>query len=111
MATPTFHIKQNDDTPKLDVALQDDRGRPVDLTGATTILHMRNSADDTMKIDGGSTVLLSASRGEVRYEWSVSNTNTAGNFEAEFQVTHADGSIQTFPDDGYIDVIITDDVN
>jgi hypothetical protein len=111
MANPTFFIKQNDNTPRLDVALQDDKGRPVDLTGATTVFHMRNSADDTLKIDGGSTTILAATRGELRYSWTVANTNTAGNFEAEFQVTYPDTTIQTFPDDGYIDVIITDDVS
>lgn len=110
MANPTFFIKQNDDTPTLDVALQDDRGRPTDIASATIVFHMRNAADDTVKINGGTVTILSATRGEVRYSWSAANTDTAGNFEAEFQVTFSGGGVETFPNDGYITVIITDDV-
>ena len=110
MANPTFFMKRNDDQPTLDVALRDDKNRPVDVTGATVLFHMRNTADDTTKISGGSVTVLSASKGEVRDSWSTSNTNTAGNFEAEFQVTFAEGGVQSFPNDGYIDVIITEDV-
>ena len=71
---------------------------------------MRNTADDTTKISGASVTVLAASKGEVRYSWTTTNTNTAGNFEAEFQVTFSDGGVQTYPNDGYIDVIITEDV-
>ena len=110
MANPTFFIKRNDDNPSLDVALQDDKGRPVNVTGATTVFHMRNAADDTVKVSGGTTSTLNATRGEVRYSWSTSDTDTAGNFEGEFQVTFSGGGVQTFPNDGYIDIIIFEDV-
>lgn len=110
MANPTFFIKQNDTSPSLDVALQDDRGRPVDISGATVVFHMRNTADDSVKITSGVVTILSSTLGQVRYGWSAANTDTAGNFEAEFQVTFSGGGIQTFPSDTYIDVIITDDV-
>ena len=110
MANPTFFIKRNDDQPTLDVALRDDKNRPVDVTGASVVFHMRNTADDTTKISGASVTVLAASKGEGRYSWTTTNTNTAGNFEAEFQVTFSDGGVQTFPNDGYIDVIITEDV-
>ena len=110
MANPTFFIKRNDDQPTLDVALRDDKNRPVDVTGASVVFHMRNTADDTTKISGASVTVLAAAKGEVRYSWTTTNTNTAGNFEAEFQVTFSDGGVQTFPNDGYIDVIITEDV-
>ena len=110
MANPTFFIKRNDDQPTLDVALRDDKNRPVDVTGASVVFHMRNTADDTTKISGASVTVLAASKGEVRYSWTTTNTNTDGNFEAEFQVTFSDGGVQTFPNDGYIDVIITEDV-
>ena len=110
MANPTFFIKRNDDQPTLDVALRDDKNRPVDVTGASVVFHMRNTADDTTKISGASVTVLAASKGEVRYSWTTVNTNTAGNFEAEFQVTFSDGGVQTFPNDTYIDVIITEDV-
>jgi hypothetical protein len=110
MASPTFFIKQNDTSPTLDVALRDDRGRAVDITGATVVFHMRNSLDDSTKVSSGSVTSLSDAQGEVRYAWAAIDTDTAGNFEAEFQVTFSGGTIETFPNDDYINVIITDDV-
>ena len=38
------------------------------------------------------------------------DTNTADVYEGEFQVTYADSSIQTFPNDGYILIDVKDDV-
>lgn len=111
MANPTFFIKRNDDTPTLDVALQDDRGRPVNVTGATVVFHMRNTSDDSVKVDGGTVSAITATKGEVRYEWTTTNTNTAGTFEGEFEVTFSGGEIQTFPNNGYIDIIILEDVS
>ena len=110
MAAPTFFIKQNDTRPTLDAALRDDRDRPVDIAGATVVFHMRNAADDTVVISSGSVGVLSTARGEVRYTWVAADTATAGNFEGEFQVTFAGGSVQTFPNDEYIKIVITDDV-
>ena len=110
MPDPQFFIKRNDTIPYLDGALQDDRGRPVDLTGATVVFHMRDTADDSIKINASGVTILSATRGEVRYSWSATNTNTAGNYEGEFQVTFSGGNIHTFPNNGYINVIILEDV-
>jgi hypothetical protein len=110
MAVPTFFIKRNDTSPSLNVALEDDVGRPIDVTGATIVFHMRNSADDSVKISGASATIVSATRGEVRYSFSATDSDTSGNFEAEFQVTFSGGAIETFPNDGYINVIITEDV-
>ena len=110
MASPTFFIKQNDTTPALSAFLQDARGRPINLTGATVVFHMRLASDLTVKISGGTVVTLSATQGQVSYTFSASNTDTAGNYESEFQVAFSGGEIETFPNDDYIKVIITDDV-
>ena len=111
MANPTFFIKRNDTAPSLDAALEDDKNRPVDITGATTVFHMRDTSDNSVKIASGVVSVLSAVRGEVRYTWAASDTDTAGNFEAEFQVTFADSTIESFPNDSYIAVIINEDVS
>lgn len=106
----TFFIKRNDDQPSLDVALRDDRNRAVELAGATVLFHMRNTADDSTKIDSGSVTIIDASRGEVRYSWQSGDTDTEGNYEGEFEVTFAAGGVETFPNDSYIDIIIGEDV-
>ena len=111
MASPTFFIKQNDTTPALSVFLQDARGRPINLTGATIVFHMRLESDLSVKISGGSVTTVSATQGNVSYTFSASDTDTSGNYQAEFQVTFSGGAVETFPNDDYIKVIITDDVS
>lgn len=112
MANPTFYIKRNDTLPNLDVALSDDRGRPTDLSSISgVVFNMRSAVDNSAKISGTAASVLDASRGEVRYAWSASDTDTSGTYEGEFQVTFSNGDIQTFPDDGFIQVIIEADVS
>ena len=110
MANTQFFIKQNDTAPSLDAILHDDRGRSVNLTGATLVFHLRDTADDSVKVSAGIVTVLSATRGEVRYNWSAANTDTAGSYEGEFQVTLSSGGIQTYPNNGYINIIMLEDV-
>jgi len=110
MATPTFYIKQNDTRPELDVFLRDDKDRTINITGAAVKFNMRNASDNTIKIDNGSVTTVSSTSGRVKYSFSAANTDTAGNFDGEFEVTFVGGQVETFPNDGFIKVIITDDV-
>ena len=110
MASPKFNIKQNDTAPSLVAVLRDTRGRPRILTGATVVLHMRLQSDSTVKITSGSCTLTDASLGIVTYPFTASNTDTAGVYLAEIQVTYADATVETFPNNDYIIVTITDDI-
>jgi len=110
MATPTFYIKQNDTRPELDVFLRDDKDRTINVTGATVKFNMRNASDNSVKINLGSVTTVSSTAGRVKYSFSSADTDTSGNFDGEFQVTFVGGQVETFPNDGYIKVIITDDV-
>lgn len=110
MATPTFYIKQNDTRPELDVFLRDDKDRSINVTGATVKFNMRNASDNTVKVDTGSVTTVSSTSGRVKYSFSAADTDTSGNFDGEFQVTFVGGQVETFPNDGFIKVIITDDV-
>ena len=110
MANPTFFIKQNDTRPSLEVYLRDDKDRPVDITGATVVFNMRNAATDVAVVTNGTVAVISTSAGRGRYTFVAADTATAGTFDAEFQITFAAGGVETFPNDGHIKIIITDDV-
>ena len=110
MADPTFYIKQNDTRPELDIFLRDDKDRSINITGATVKFSMRNASTNVVKISLAAVTPVSSTAGRVKYSFTASDTDTAGNFDGEFQVTFIAGQIETFPNDGYIKVIVTDDV-
>ena len=109
-AIQRFWIKQNDTRPTLRCSLLDADELPVDLTAATIEFHMRVYPAGSTKISSGYVAILDASIGDVEYRWSASNTDTAETYEAEFEVTFSDGTIQTFPNDKHAFVYITDDI-
>ncbi len=53
--------------------------------------------------------MVDAVRGIVKYPWGASDTTTAGTFMGEFAVVAA-GLEQSFPNDGYITIVITRDL-
>lgn len=105
----TFYVKQNDTSPSMLSTLNDASATAVDLTGASVRFHMRQIGSTQVTVDEAATVVTAAS-GEIRYDWDTADTATTGSYQAEFEVTYADGSIETFPNDGYIRVEITDDI-
>jgi len=48
--------------------------------------------------------------GLVRYNWQAADTATVGSYQVEFEVTYADATVETFPNDGYIRVEIIADI-
>ena len=112
MPEETFYIKQNDTASFITRDLKDAFGSPVNVTGSSVVFSMRVKPAGTMKITRQAGVIVNAGIGRVRYEWASdgSDTNTADEYEGEFQVTYANGKIQTFPNDGHIPIVITDDV-
>ena len=80
------------------------------MTGASVVFSMRVQPAGTTKVDKQSVTVNDASAGDLQYDWASANTNTADVYEGEFQVTYADTSVQTFPNDGYILIAVTDDV-
>ena len=106
-----FEIVQNDTSPAFECILRDGFGSPVDMTGATVLFHMRLAPGGTVKVNGGAMGAVgSAINGRQKYSWAAVDTDTAGEFEAEVQVTFADGQIRTFPPDGYVAISIKDDI-
>ena len=105
-----FYIKQGNTSPAILRQLQDAGGAPVNLAGASVRFSMA-SPDGTVRIaravaavftgalPGGG--MASAVDGWMRYAWAVGDTAIAGQFNAEFEVTYADASVETAPNAGY----------
>ena len=110
MPLQTFSIKQNYPRPILKAHLLDAEELPVNLTAAAIEFHMRVYPAGTTKISAGSVTINDATQGKVQYSFSASDTNTADTYEAEFEVTFSDGTIQTFPTAPQATVTITDDI-
>lgn len=100
-----FYIKQGDTAPAWDDTLKDNDGNPINLTGAGVRFHMAPQDFTEAKVDAAA-VIVDAANGKVRYNWQTADTDEAGDFYAEWEVTHASGQIETFPNDGYRHVTI-----
>lgn len=96
-------IRENDDRPYFRTTLKI-AGSPVDLTGATVIFHMADEAGivkinrAASKIQSSPTVNVGVV--EFRFDSSLGETNLPGSYIAEWEVTFADGTTQTFPTRG-----------
>lgn len=105
----TFYIKENDTTPSIRATLQNGSGDAVDLVDATVRFHMRAIGSTTATIDADATV-INVGGGIVQYDWQVGDTADVGSYQAEFEVSYSNGTVETFPSSGYIRVEITDDI-
>lgn len=102
---PAFYVKAGDISPALRTNLLDGFGDRVNLTNATARFHMRELKTKTTVLDALATV-ADDRLGVVQYNWKPGETSTPGIYQAEFEITYPDGSQETFPSDGYIDVEI-----
>ncbi len=103
----TFYLKRGDTSPSLIYAL--DPATTV-LTGATARFNMRESGG-AVKVNRQAAVIVTATgTPTVRYDWQAGNVDTAGFYEAEFEVTYPGGAVETFPNSDFIRVNISGDI-
>ena len=108
-----FTIKRNDTRPVIAAQLTQD-GNPYDLTGATVKFLMKLPASGSPKVDASATI-VNASNGDVEYAWIASDTDTEGEYDAEWEVTDGSGEVLTFPNGhdtapDYISVEVVEDL-
>ena len=104
-----FVIKQGDTSPALLVTLQDSGRQPVSLNGSTVLFHFRGTRGSATPVTAPA-VIVDAEAGQVRYDWRAEDTATAGDYEGEFEVTYSDGTVETFPNDGYIEISMPEQI-
>lgn len=102
-----FVIKQGDTSPSIAYTLYRPDGVTIENLTGSTVKFVMASEDSigTAKVKANA-VIVNAVAGEVRYDWATGDADTAGGFVAEWEVTRGDGSIETFPNGGYLPIAI-----
>lgn len=101
----TFVIKRGDTSPSLRYMLPSD----ASLLGAQVRFQMRRPDSDTV-LDTPADIESVFEPAIVAHLWASGETNDPGRYQAEFEVTYSDGAVETFPNSGFITVIIPEDV-
>lgn len=107
-----FWLKQGDRNPPLIVTLRDSTGAIVDTTTLDTVkFNMRRRSTGNIKLDNATASFLEPrTSGQVQYDWAAGDTDTPGEYDAEFEVIDA-GESQTFPGDTFIEVVISPSID
>lgn len=103
-----IYVKKGDREPSVAAILKASNA-VINLTGCTVKFLMRSAKDGTAKVSA-SAVVVSAVLGSVRYDWALADTDTAGQFYAEWEITKASGNKITVPNHKYMDVVIMEDI-
>lgn len=101
-----FRIKQGDTQPVIQSVLTDGAGAIVNLTGIESVAFRMRAKDTATLAVNAAAAVVSAPAGSVRYAWLTADTATPGEYEADWLVTFAGGGTGTFPNGGYLRVLI-----
>lgn len=102
----TVVLKQADGQPPLSVVIVDLIGRPVDLSFATSVDFRMALTLDRVERFSRPALVDDVIGGAVSYVWQPGDMSLPGVFYGEFAVTWVDGSVQTYPQTGYLVVVV-----
>lgn len=115
MSAPEFFLKRNDSGAVLEAVCRDSASARVNIDGATVRFRMA-------PIQGGDTVVDAAADndqnttdedtwGDVSYTFTATDTDQdPGLYLGEFEVTYALGEVITYPNAGYVLILVTQDI-
>jgi hypothetical protein len=105
-----FYVKVGDTLPVLGATLYNADGTTLDLAGATVTFHMTRRGATEPSVSGACTV-TDEENGGVEYAWQADDLEVAGRYNGEFQVVFGTGEIVTIPNDGYLWIEVTDELD
>lgn len=95
-------------TRPIEAYLQDGNGAALTMTGAVVKFQMRKKSESTLKIDRAA-VIVNATTAHVRVTPTATDTDTPGNYVAEWRVSYAGGDV-IVPENGYLSVRVWEDL-
>jgi hypothetical protein len=107
----TFTIKRHARRPYLRISVKDGSGDPFDLTGALNATFIMYDSLGVSKVSSPAVLPAPLTSGIVYYAWGPTDTNTAGEFRAEFDLVYAGGEKLTLPVKGNLSIRIYEDLN
>lgn len=99
-----FDIKRGDTSPALSRVLRDGNGAAINLVGATVGFSMWLRGEPATISEAVATI--GPADGQVVYAWQPGDTAKAGAYFAEFKVTYSDDTIETFPNDSNMVILV-----
>ncbi|NRF91518.1 BppU family phage baseplate upper protein [Paenibacillus frigoriresistens] len=94
-------MKRHDTRTAIKAALKSPKGLPVNLSNTTVKFTMAKYRNGAVLVDREA-ITLDAVNGVVCFVFEQEETTTLGMMKAEFEVKYEDGSIEKFPNQGYI---------
>lgn len=102
-----FWIREGDAAPPITGVIIDAEGNAVNLTDATDVILELRDYDGTVFDTYAGTFDSPRTDGAVRYAWqSVDTEDNAGEYMGHWIVTWTGGATQSFPTEGWIEIII-----
>jgi len=96
-----LEYKKGDTSPSISIQiLKTSDGLPLDLSGASATFYLVKRGESTLKVNGSAASITDATNGIITYNLNSTDTDTVGEYEAEFKVTFAGGQIASFPPSG-----------
>lgn len=115
MPIKTRKLTKNDLQPYYPVTIKNADGTAVNLTGAAIVCTMRLVGGSTPKISrqNAGVAITDAVNGQFEYRWQPGDTDTAGAYNIEFEVTPQTGGKFTLPnpEEGTAQVEIVDSLD
>lgn len=110
-----WQIKNGDTAPAYVVDLQDDSDTtptPINLTPATSVtFKMRLTGTTGTPAINQPMTITTPTTGRCTYQWDPGDTDEPGTYDVEFEILWNDGTTETVPNNGYLTITITDDLD